>query len=125
MSTPATQIIPIQRTVTADPGNADIPRGSRVVLQSNTYVALAAIGVRGDYITTEDIAAGTQGLAAPINCGGSVAVIAATSSNVADLIYSAASGKAGTTSTSAVLLGKALQAFASGSLAIVELESVQ
>lgn len=125
MSTPATIIVPVQRSMTADPANAAIGRGLRCVMQSNGYLALAGIGVRGDYISLQVLTPGEPGLVAPINCGGSLALYTATSANVADLTYSAANGQVSATSTSAVLVGKWLQAPVASTLAVAELIPIQ
>ena len=118
----ATTIIPIQKTVTAT--NVAISRGTRVTLNSSGLVAASAIGVRGDYITLQDIAASGTGFAAVIAAGGSVPVIASETTAVGDAAYSAASGLTSKTSTNAVLMGKWLQVGAANKLAVIELASV-
>jgi len=123
MATVATQIIPLKKTVTATA--VAIARGTRVTLNSSGLVAASAIGVRGDYITLEDIPASGTGLAAPINAGGSVPVIAGEAScDRGDAAYSMAAGLTGVTTTNAVLMGKWLQTTASGALGVIELGPV-
>jgi hypothetical protein len=123
MATVATTLIPIQKTVTATA--AAISRGTRVTLQANGLVSASAIGVRGDYIVLQDIAASGTGVAAVIPAGGSVPVIAGEAScDRGDAAYSMASGLTGVTSTNAVLMGKWLQTTANGALGVIELASV-
>ena len=122
MATVATTNISIQKTVTAT--NVAIARGTRVTLNSSGLVAASAIGVRGDYIALQDIAASGTGVAAPIGAGGSLPVIASETTAVGDAAYSAASGLTSKTSTNAVLMGKWLQIGAANALAVIELESV-
>lgn len=120
MATVATTIIPLQKTVTATA--VAIARGTRLTLDSSGTVAASALGVRGDYIALEDIPASGTGLAAPINAGGSVPVIAGEAScDRGDAAYSMAAGLTGVTTTSAVLMGKWLQTTASGALGVIEL----
>jgi hypothetical protein len=123
MATVATTLIPIQKTVTATA--VAISRGTRVTLQANGLVSASAIGVRGDYIVLQDIAASGTGVAAVIPAGGSVPVIAGEAScDRGDAAYSMASGLTGVTSTNAVLMGKWLQTTANGALGVIELASV-
>lgn len=122
MATVATTIIPLQRTVKAT--NAAIARGLRLSLDSSGTVSAAAIGVRGDYVALIDIAANTYGLAAPTAAGGSLPVLFSGTANVGDLVYSAATGLVSTTSTNAVLMGRAKQAATNAALSVIELESV-
>jgi hypothetical protein len=123
MATVATTQVSIQKTVTATA--AAIARGTRVTLQANGLVSASAIGVRGDYITLQDIAASGTGVAVPIGAGGSVPVLAGEAScDRGDAAYSMASGLAGVTSTNAVLLGKWLQTTANGALGVIEISSV-
>src|SRR5437867_3035279 len=123
MATVATTIIPIQKTVTATA--VAIARGTRVTLNSSGLVAASAIGVRGDFIVLQDIPASGQGVAASINAGGSVPVIAGEAScDRGDAAYSMAAGLTGVTTTSAVLMGKWLQDTASGALGVIELAPI-
>lgn len=123
MATVATNIVPLQVTVTATA--AAIARGTRVTLNSSGLVAASAIGVRGDYITLQDIAASGIGLAAPIAAGGSVTVLAGEAScDRGDAAYTMASGLTGITSSGAVLMGKWLQTTANGALGVIQLASV-
>jgi hypothetical protein len=123
MATTATNLIAIQKTVTAT--GVAIARGTRVTLNSSGLVAASAIGVRGDYITLQDIAASGTGLAAPIAAGGSITVLAGEAScDRGDAAYSMAAGLTGVTTSSAVLMGKWLQTTASGALGVIELASV-
>lgn len=89
-------------------------RGLRVTFDSTGTTSAAAIGVRGDYITAQAIAASGVGAAVSPQAGIIVPVISNGGGAIAvgDTIYSAASGKTSTTSTSAVLLGKAVTAAA-------------
>ncbi len=123
MANVATNIIPLQKTITLTA--AAVARGLRVTLNSSGLCAISAIGVRGDYITLEDIPASGTGLAAPINAGGSITVLAGEAScDRGDAAYSMASGLTGVTTTNAVLMGKWLQTTASGALGVIELASV-
>jgi len=122
MSTVATQIIPIQTTVKAT--NVAIGRGIRVTLDSSGTVSASAIGVRGDYITTQAIDASGYGTAAPLGLGGSIPVVASETTAVGDPAYSAASGQTGKTSTNAVYMGKWKQIGAANALSVIELETV-
>jgi hypothetical protein len=123
MATVATTIIPVQKTVTATA--VAIARGTRVTLDASGTVAASAVGVRGDYITLQDIPASGVGLAAVIAAGGSVPALAGEAScDRGDAAYSMASGLTGITSAGAVLMGKWLQTTASGALGVIELKSV-
>ena len=123
MSTVATTIIPLQVTVTAT--GVAIARGARLTLNSSGLCAASAIGVRGDYIALQDIAADGKGLAAPVGSGGSVPCIASETTVVGDAAYSAASGKVSKTSGGgAVLMGKWLQVATADTLGVVQLQSV-
>lgn len=120
MATVATTIIPLQKPVTVTA--VDVARGTRLTLNSSGLCAASAIGVRGDYIALVDIPASTIGLAAPINAGGSLPVIAGEAScDRGDAAYSMAAGLTGVTTTNAVLMGKWLQTTASGTLGVIEL----
>jgi hypothetical protein len=123
MATVATTNIALQKTVTAT--GVAIARGTRVTLNSSGLVAASAIGVRGDYVTLQDIAASGTGLAAVIATGGSVPMLAGEAScDRGDAAYSMASGLTGVTTSGAVLIGKWLQTTANGALGVVELASV-
>lgn len=91
-----------------------VSRGVRVTLASTGLVAASAVGVRGDYVATIDIAASATGPAVPMQQGAIVSALASEAIVVGDAVYSAASGLFSKTSTSAVLVGKAVTA-ASGS----------
>ncbi len=121
MATCATQIVPIQQTVTTTA--AAVGRGIRVSLNASGLVAASAIGVRGDFITVQAIAASSTGLAAPIQPGGSIPVVASETTAVGDLAYSAASGQTSKTSTNAVLIGVWKQIGAANALAVIQLEN--
>ena len=116
---PATIQITIQKTVTATA--VAISRGARLVLGSNGLVSVAGITIVGDYVALQDIAASGTGLAAPIGNGGSVPMIASEAITLGAAAYSAATGGTSKTSAGAVLVGKWLQAPASGALGVVEL----
>lgn len=123
MATVATTIIPLQKTVTATA--VAIARGTRCTLQANGLVSASALGVRGEYITLQDIAASGVGLACVVAAGGSVPVLAGeTSCDRGDAAYSMASGLTGVTTTNAILMGKWLQTTTNGTLGIIELASV-
>jgi len=123
MATTATTIIPLQKTVTAT--GVAIARGTRLTLNSSGLVAASAIGVRGEFIALEDIAASGTGLAAVTAAGGSVPMLAGEAScDRGDAAYSMAAGLTGVTTSSAVLMGKWLQTTANGTLGIVQLASV-
>ena len=123
MATTATTVIQIQKTVTATA--VAIARGTRLTLQANGLVSASALGVRGEYIALQDIAASGSGVACVTAAGGSVPVLAGeTSCDRGDAAYSMASGLTGITSTNAVLMGKWLQATTNGTLGVIELASV-
>lgn len=123
MATVATTIIPLQKTVTATA--VAIARGTRLTLNSSGLVSASAIGVRGEFIALQDIAASGTGLAAVTAAGGSVPMLAGEAScDRGDAAYSMAAGLTGVTTTNAVLMGKWAQATASGALGVVELASV-
>jgi len=123
MATVATQIIPLQKTVTVTA--VAVVRGTRLTLNSSGVCAASAIGVRGEYIALQDIPASGTGLAAVTAAGGSVPMLAGEAScDRGDAAYSMAAGLTGVTTTNAVLMGKWAQATASGALGVVELASV-
>lgn len=122
MATVATTRIPLQATVTATA--VAISRGARLTLQTNGLVSVSAIGVRGEYIALQDIAASGSGVAAVTAAGGSVPVLASENVTLGQAAYSAASGATSATSTNAVLMGKWKQATTNGTLGVVELASV-
>lgn len=101
-------------------------RGVRVTLDSTGATAVSAIGVRGDFVTDQAIAASEYGLAYSTNGGGVVAALASEATAVGDPAYSAASGKfSKSTGGGAVLVGKWVQAAsADGVLGMVLLETV-
>ncbi len=119
MGNTATYIIPLKITVLVTA--VDVARGTRLTFNGTAYAA-SALGVRGDAIALEDIPASGRGLAAPINAGGSLPVIAGEAScDAGDAAYSMAAGLTGVTTTNAVLMGKWLQTTASGALGVIEL----
>lgn len=122
MANSATSIVPLQVTVTAT--SAAVSRGKRVTLNGSGLVAASAIGVRGDYITLQDISASGVGLAVPVGAGGHVPVVASESVAVGDAAYSAASGNVSKTSTNAVLIGKWIRAASANALGVVELSPI-
>lgn len=101
-------------------------RGIRVTLDSSGTTAASAIGVRGDYITLQAIAASDFGLAASTSGGGKIPVVASEATAVGDAAYSAADGKVSKTSGGgAVLMGKwTLAASGDGILGEIELQTV-
>lgn len=123
MATTATTIIPLQKTVTVTA--VDVARGTRLTLNSSGVCAASALGVRGDYIAMVDIPASGTGLAAVVNAGGSLPVVAGEAScDRGDAAYSMAAGLTGVTTTNAVLMGKWLQTTASGALGVIELAPI-
>lgn len=123
MATVATTIIPLQKTITVT--EVAVARGTRVTLNSSGLCAASALGVRGDFIALVDIPASGTGLAAPINAGGSLPVVAGEAScDRGDAAYSMAAGLTGVTTTNAVLMGKWLQTTANGALGVIELAPI-
>jgi hypothetical protein len=118
----ATNIGIVPMTVKAT--NVAITRGKRVTLDSSGTVAVSAIGVRGDYVTVNDIAASDYGNASPMQAGQKVSAYASEAVAVGDAAYSAASGQFSKTSTNAVLVGKWAQAAAANTLGVVLIETV-
>lgn len=122
MAFPATENIPLKVSVTVTA--VAVARGTRLTFNGTAYAA-SAIGVRGDVIALQDIPASGLGLAAPINAGGSLPVIAGEAScDAGDAAYSMAAGLTGVTTTNAVLMGKWLQTTASGKLGVIELGAI-
>jgi hypothetical protein len=105
-------------------GGSAIGRGLRVTLLSTGLCALAGIGVRGDYVTRQDIAANESGLAISMSGGENAQVVASETVNIGDLAYSAANGQASRTSAGAVLIGRWTQASTVGLPGEIELFSV-
>lgn len=122
MATPATSNIRGFKSITA--GDTDLPRGVRAVLNTSGTYDLAGIGVRGDVITGQFIPSGTVGIAASINEGGSIGVVASETVAVDDTAYSAANGQTSKTATNAVIMGKWKQVSSSGKLGIIELQPI-
>lgn len=123
MSFVATSNVPSQRSITA--GGSDLARGVRVTLGAAGTCTVSAIGVRGDFITLEAIPAAARGLAAPVNVGGSLPVVATEITAVGDAAYSAAIGKVSKTAGGgAVLMGKWLQVATADGLAVMELAPI-
>jgi hypothetical protein len=90
---------------------ATVARGIRLALNSSGTVAAAASTVRGDYVAAQAAAASATLSAFQIASGGIVPMVnSGATIAVGDTVYSAASGKIGTTSTSTVIIGKAMQA---------------
>ena len=118
----ATHIGTVPMTVLAS--TSAINRGYRVTLASDGTVSASAIGVRGDFVTTGDIAASGYGGATPLNGAQKVDAFASEAVSVGDAAYSAASGAFSKTSTNAVLVGKWVQAAAANTLGVVLLETV-
>jgi hypothetical protein len=105
-------------------GGSGIGKGLRVVLQSTGLYALAGIGVRGDAVTRQDIAANESGLAISMSGGENALVTASETVNVGDLAYSAANGQCSKTSAGAQLWGRWTQAATVGVLGEIECFSV-
>lgn len=85
-------------------------RGIRVVLDSSGTTSVADATVRGDFVTSQAIAASGVGAAFSAQAGSIVPMLAGGVIAVADAVYSAAAGKVTTTSTNAVLVGTAVLA---------------
>ena len=119
----ATNIGVVPQTILAS--TSAISRGYRVTLASDGTVSASAIGVRGDYIAVNDIAASGYGTGHACGTGAKIAAIASEAVAIGDAAYSAASGKFSKTSTNAVLMGKWVQAASGdGVLGVVQLETV-
>lgn len=99
---------------TATPTAVAVVRGCRYTMDASGLYALSAIGVRGDFVASSSAAASAPFAAFSLQNGSIVPMLAAGVMAVGDPVYSAASGLVSSTSTSAVLLGKANTA-ASGS----------
>lgn len=99
---------------TAIPTAVAVVRGARYTLDASGTVALSAIGVRGDFVASQTAAASEPFAAFSLQNGSIIPMLATGALAVGDTVYSAASGTVSSTSTSAVLLGKAVTA-ASGS----------
>jgi len=121
MAEMATYIGIAPRTAIADPANANIPRGSRVNLQANGYIALQDATAIGDFITITDVIQGKPGEVASLWGGGKCAVIAAVAVAAGDPAYTAANGQATNVATGATLFGKFTQP-ASGAGVLTEVE---
>jgi hypothetical protein len=104
--------------------NVAVTRGKRVTIDSSGNASVSAIGVRGDYVTSNDIAASDYGNATPMQAGAKVSAYASETVAVGDAAYSAASGQFSKTSTNAVLVGKWVQAAAVNTLGVVLIETV-
>lgn len=109
------------RTIIAD--TSDLVRGVRVTRAAGVC-ALAAIGVRGDFVTATSIEGGKPGEAFSLQSAGNVPMLTSEAIAVDDTVYSAANGLVSKTSGGgAVIIGKCTVAGASGALANVELEN--
>lgn len=118
----ATHIGIVPMTVLAS--TSAISRGYRVTLASDGTVSASAIGVRGDFVMVNDVAASGYGTANPMTNGAKVDAFASEAVAVGDAAYSAASGAFSKTSTNAVLVGKWVQAASANTLGVVLLETV-
>lgn len=115
-----------QRTEICGPAN--IGRGLRCVLNTSGQLVVAAIGVRGDYMTLVDGLIGEAVDCVSLSGGGKVAAYngdAAAVTTPGTLAYSGANGQTTQTSTGAVLMGKWTQPVAVGTLGELELIPVQ
>lgn len=93
---------------------ASAARGTRLTLGSAGTYSAAAIGVKGECVTSYTIAASGSGAARLLNAQGTqIYQTTAASIAVGDAVYTAASGLVSNTSTSATLLGVARQAVGS------------
>ncbi len=109
---------------TALPTSVAIALGVRVTFDSTGYVSAAAISVRGDYTTLQSCEGSIPVDVASMQGGGKVPALASEAVAVGDPAYSAASGKYSKTSTSAVLVGKWIEAASGdGVLGAVELSN--
>lgn len=119
----ATNIGVVPQTILAS--TSAINRGLRTTLASDGTVSVSAIGVRGDYITVNDVAASSYGTGHACGTGAKISALASEAVAIGDLAYSAASGKFSKTSTNAVLMGRWVQAASGdGVLGVVQLETV-
>jgi hypothetical protein len=110
-------------TITAT--NVALVRGVRVILDSSGTVSVAAATVRGEYVTSQAIAADATGAGFPTSEAASVPALASEAVAVGDAAYAAASGKFSKTSTNAAYMGVwTLAASGDGVLGAVELKSV-
>jgi hypothetical protein len=109
---------------TVNVGASPVARGLRVTLLSTGLVALAGIGVRGDFVTRVDIAANESGEASSMSGGENASIVASETVNVGDIAYSAANGQASKTAAGAVVIGRWSQASTVGLPGEVELESL-
>lgn len=93
---------------TVIPTAVAVARGARLTLDSSGTVAASAIGVRGDFVSSQAAAASAPLAAFSLQTGSIVPMIASEAIAVGGVVYSAATGKVSTTSGGgAVLLGKA------------------
>lgn len=90
--------------------NAAVTRGVRLVRDSSGTVSVAAVGVRGDYVSITEGAANEVIMAVPTGTPAKVPAMASEAVTVGALAYSAANGKFSVTATSAVVVGRWVQA---------------
>lgn len=109
---------------TVIPTAVALVRGVRVVMDASGLVAVAAASVRGDFVTDAAAAASEPVAAASMQEGAIIAGLTSEAVDLGDPAYSAASGKFSKTSASAVLVGKYVQAAASGTLARILIQTV-
>lgn len=118
---PSTYIGVVPRTIIADV--TALVRGVRTTSTAGVHV-VAAIGVRGEFVTATSIEASKPGEAFSLQDAGHVPMLTSEAIAVDDTVYSAASGLVSKTSGGgAVIIGKCVGAGASGALAIVELQN--
>lgn len=110
---------------TVIPTAVAVARGVRVTQNASGLVAASAIGVRGDYISDVAAAASEPFAAASTSEGAIVAALVNEAVDNGDVAYSAASGLFSKTSGGgAVVMGRYVQAAASGTLARLLLQTV-
>ena len=86
--------------------SVDIARGLRCTYNPSGQLAIAGIGVRGDYVTLVDGKATETVAISSLSGGGKVAVQASVVVAAGDIAYSAASGQASNVVTGAQVLGR-------------------
>jgi hypothetical protein len=116
--------IGIEPRTASNQSGSTIGRGLRVLYGATGLITLAGVGVRGDYVTLQDIANNDVGLVTSLSGGGKVGAVASVAVSQGDVAQAAANGQfAG--AGAAPILGKWTTAVSgAGVLGEVELESV-
>lgn len=115
--------IGIETRTAQNTSGSTIARGLRVILSAAGVITLAGAGVRGDYITLQDIANNEVGLVASMGGGGKVPAVASATVAVGDDAFAAAGGQVSNAGTAFV--GRWTQPATVGVLGEVELGSVE